>query len=405
MASPSARAEVPVAREPKPAAPQGPGAFHRVAMWFLMPTLFLWDQLVFLVDFAFATLLWLLGSQVSFAVDYPTATNHPIVVCTGTSTGIGFHTAIALAGAGYHVFAGVRRPADGEKLLDAWRARRSALKARRGNVFFRVLDFVTGWLGTPYVPGGDLKWIIVDVAKVETIGDAVRQVETELRKQQRPGGKNGVYAVFANAGINLGSVFELETLQEEKKIMDVNFFGALETCRAFLPLIRRNGSGRIVITGSLLSMITAPMNAAYCASKHAIRAAGDAMRMELAPLGIAVSNMEPGEIETEIWNKQYEMIDQMVGHPNRKLYEGHIRTFAASLKLSAAFPGTPPWYCAISLLHALRSPFPMPRYPVGLDSWGLRFVRCLTPDRIYDAVVVNSLRMGSQLPEATASGQ
>ncbi|KAI9012349.1 hypothetical protein DFJ74DRAFT_710341 [Hyaloraphidium curvatum] len=379
----------------KPGGGEGPGLFHRVAMTFTVPALFVWDQTAFALDFLFASWLWLLGGQVRFGVDLPTPTNHPIVVATGTSTGIGYHCALSLASAGYLVFAGVRKPSDGERLLSAWRSRRAALEARRANLFFRAWDWLAGSEAAGYVEGGEVRWIIVDVARTETVARAAE----EVAKQVRDAGQAGVYGVFANAGINAGCAFELETLDEERKTLDVNVFGALETCRAFLPLLRRNGKGRIVVTGSLAGIATAPMAAAYTASKHALYAAADAMRMELAPLGIAVSNMEPGEIETEIWGKQLGLVDHMTSHPLRRIYEGHIRSFAAGLKLVSAFPGTPPSYCAVSLLHTLASPFPLPRYPVGFDSWFGRFVKWFTPDRLWDAWMVAGMRGGMALPE------
>lgn len=289
------------------------------------------------------------------------------------------------------MFAGVRKPSDGDNLVRAWKTRQGALAARSRNLFFSLLDRLTG---KSYVPGGDITWILLDVAKPDTIAKAAAEVE-------RAGGKDGIYAVFANAGINAGCAFELETLEEERATLDVNFYGALETARAFMPMIRRNGRGRLVFTGSLAGIGTSPMAAACgcfplvafdgrvifdklaivlntdTASKHALYAATDSIRMEMAPFGIAVSTMEPGEIQTEIWTKQRSLVDKMLQHPLRSVYEGHIRAFAASMDAVASYPGVPAWYCSISLLHALGSPFPMPRYPVGFGE--LQLVSAYSP--------------------------
>lgn len=104
------------------------------------------------------------------------------------------------------VFAGVRKASDGDALLREWNSQRTRLESRSQNGIFRFLDYL---LDNSYVPGGDIKYLLIDVAKTDTIKNAVAEVEKEITRSSGVGRPRGVYGVFANAGINAGCAFEV----------------------------------------------------------------------------------------------------------------------------------------------------------------------------------------------------
>src|SRR5207237_7486224 len=110
---------------------------------------------------------------------------------------------------------------------------------------------------------------------------------------------------------------ELLPLSELRKQLEVNVIGQIAVTQAFLPLLRR-GKGRVVMIGSLGGRIVTPYTGAYCASKFAMEALTDALRMELRPWHIHVSNVEPGFITTPIWEKSKEVAGTIFNNLQRQ---------------------------------------------------------------------------------------
>jgi len=169
------------------------------------------------------------------------------VVVTGASSGIGRATALRLAQAGWHVYAGVRRPEDGQVL------------ARAGT--------------------GALTPLRLDVTDAEQISAAVDTIDDHV-------GAAGLNGLIDNAGIGVAWPLELVPLQALRRQFEVNVFGQIAVTQAFLPLLRQ-GVGRIVI-GSIGDRITLPFAGPLAASKCAIGSLTDALRQELVPWGIRV---------------------------------------------------------------------------------------------------------------------
>jgi NAD(P)-dependent dehydrogenase (short-subunit alcohol dehydrogenase family) len=169
------------------------------------------------------------------------------VLVTGTSTGIGHATAVRLVREGFSVFAGVRNLEDGERL-------------RR------------------YV-SGDLVPVRLDVTDVESIRSAAHEVEG--RSDGRLAG------LVNNAGIGLFGPLEYLPLEDLRRIFDVNVLGQIAVTQACLPLLRA-GAGRVVNIGSVGDRIAFPFGGALNASKSALAALSEALRMELRPWGIHV---------------------------------------------------------------------------------------------------------------------
>jgi len=162
----------------------------------------------------------------------------PTVLLTGASTGIGRATALRLAGSGWTVLAGVRKAADGE-----------ALKADGGE---RVVP------------------IMLDVTDAAQIASAAAEVDERGRLD----------ALVNNAGIGFGGPLELVRIDDLRNQLEVNVLGPVAVTQALLPALRR-ARGRILFISSVGGRVAMAFTAPYAASKHAIEAIGDALRVEL----------------------------------------------------------------------------------------------------------------------------
>lgn len=274
------------------------------------------------------------------------------VVITGTSTGIGAATAIHLAQQGFHVFAGVRRTADGE-----------ALQAQTAEKL------------TP---------LIVDVTDEATISAAASEVTDAV-------GSRGLAGLVNNAGIGVPAPIEFQPLADFRRQLEVNLFGPVAMTQAFLPLIRA-GHGRIVNVGSIGGMIVLPVNGAYSASKFGLRAISDALRLELRQWGIHVSLIEVAPVKTAIFGKTYAALDGLegtLGEPAYRLYAEQIAAVRKAVEASEA-SADPPSVIAKAIHHALTSDKPKTRYLAGHGGRQTQAAAAL-PDRARDRALAREL--------------
>ncbi len=277
----------------------------------------------------------------------------PAVVVTGASTGIGACCALRFAEHGYRVFAGVRKPEDGVRLLEGAR--------------------------------GELHWLPLDVTDA---GMIARAAET-VRSAQ---GHRGLAGLVNNAGIAVGGPLEYLSADRLRAQLEVNVVGLHAVTQAFIPLIRQ-ARGRIVHIGSIAGLIASPFTGAYAASKHAVEALTDALRLELAPEGIHVSVVEPGQIRTPIWNKglrEFSSITSQIPPEGMLRYRGRLQALHHILE-RALTRSTPPEAVAGAVLHALESSKPRTRYVVGRDARLRLWLARLLPDRAMDVVVLRAL--------------
>jgi len=276
------------------------------------------------------------------------------VVVTGASTGIGAACALDCVARGMTVFAGVRDPRAGETL------------ARKA--------------GPSLIP------ITLDVTVERSIAQSVETV-------QRVVGEAGLGGLVNNAGIVIGSPLEVIPLLQLRKQLEVNVIGQIAVTQAFLPLLRR-GRGRIVNMGSIAGRGTIPLLGPYSASKYALEALTDALRMELQPWGIRVSIIEPGAIATPIWEKsakEAEGLEASASEEAKALYaEAVIRIRAAIADASQR--AIAPDAVARAVYHALTASRPHTRYLVGSDAklraWMVKWL----PDRIQDKLLLWALK-------------
>jgi len=279
------------------------------------------------------------------------------VVVTGASTGIGRATALHLGMLGFDVFAGVRRESDGERL------------ASEGS--------------------GGVTPVILDVTDADSIEAAARRVTEAV-------GGAGLRGLVNNAGISQPAPVELLPLDALREQLEVNVVGQIAVTQAFLPLLRR-ARGRIVNVSSIGGRVASPTLGAYAASKFAIEALSDSLRMELHPWGIHVSVIEPGSIRTEIWRRGIDAgnsIQERIPDERRELYApltGGVRRLAERLQDRAI----PPERVADRIAHALTARRPRTRYLVGTDA-RIRALAGLLPDRAHDALVRRMIGGGSR---------
>ena len=277
------------------------------------------------------------------------------VLITGASTGIGAACAIGCAERGMTVFAGVRNPAAGD-----------ALRAKAGAAIIPVH---------------------LDVTDSESISKAADLVAGRV-------GEAGLFGLVNNAGIAIGSPLELIPLAQLRRQLEVNVIGQIAVTQAVLPLLRR-ARGRIVNMGSIAGRGTIPMMGPYSASKHALEALTDALRLELYPWGIEVSIVEPGAIATPIWETAQKIsveIEAEMPAEGRPLYEAAAKNIREMVAQAAA-RAIPPDAVVEAVLHALTAKRPKTRYLVGRDAKVRALMLKWLPDRLQDWILKKVLKL------------
>lgn len=273
------------------------------------------------------------------------------VLVTGASTGIGRATALELDRRGFRVFAGVRKKQDADSL----RAEGSE----------------------------DLAPVTIDVAKQASITRSCTQI-------QRKVGAQGLYGLVNNAGIGHGGPVEHIDMKAFRKVIDVNLNGQVAVTKAFLPLLRKSEPpGRIVYITSIGGRVAYPFMSPYHAAKFGLEGFADSVRREVRPFGLKVIVIEPGSIDTEIWRKGDEAVDEVrAGLPKsaEKDYGAALEGFVAATR-DTAERGIPPEKVATVIRKALTRRFPDTRYRVGLDARISFITSRLLGDRLFDRVI------------------
>jgi NAD(P)-dependent dehydrogenase (short-subunit alcohol dehydrogenase family) len=269
------------------------------------------------------------------------------VLVTGASTGIGRATALRLDAAGWQVFAGVRKQADADDLREAGCKR--------------------------------LEPLILDVTDGEQIAAAAERVGAAV--------EGGLDGLVNNAGVAVPSPLETMPIEDFRHQIEVNLSGQVAVTQAMLPAIRA-ARGRIVFISSIGGRIAFPMTGAYHAAKFGIEAVGDVFRQELRPWGIAVSIVEPGSIDTPIWERGERSADDVGGRSPRReaLYGRAIENYRKVIK-DTAERGIPPERVAGAIEHALSAGRPRARYLVGLDAKVQARLKPLIPSPVFDRIV------------------
>src|SRR5579872_6847453 len=246
-----------------------------------------------------------------------------VAIVTGSASGIGFETALALAREGYHTYATMRDTKKGDKILEI---------AKKENLQIRVVE--------------------LDVNNENTIKKAVEVILNEKKR---------IDVLVNNAGYFLVGCLEDLTISDLKDQFETNFFGVVRTIQAVLPTMRSQKSGTIVNISSVAGRIGFPVTPAYISSKFALEGLSESMRYELAPFNIKTVIIEPEVIKTNLFAtlKKATKPDSVYNDITEKVMQG--LTMMSQM-------GTPPQEVARTIVNAVKAENPLPRYPVGNDA-------------------------------------
>lgn len=269
------------------------------------------------------------------------------ILITGSSTGIGFASAVRFAEKGYQVWAQVRKAEDGR-----------ALTEKNKNIRVLVFD-------------------VTDEAGIEKARSLIDKEDPQ-----------GEFSLLNNAGITRQGPVEGVPLKEWREQFDVNVFGVVSMLQAFLPRIRKT-KGRVVQVSSISGRISFPFLGPYCASKFALEALTDSLRHELRPHGVKVILIEPGPIETPIWQKglgQKEAFLNSLTPENSKVYGRQLQSFIEDVEKNVE-QALPVSAVVKQIEKALESRAPAARYPVGGIAKAAITAHKILPNRVFDLVV------------------
>jgi len=258
--------------------------------------------------------------------------NARIAVVTGSSSGIGLVTTVALAKAGYFVVATMRDLARRTR-LDAAIAATAGFPNLQERIDVRRLD----------------------ITEPATIATAVNEI---VRDRGR------IDVLVNNAGFAVGGFAEDVKLEELRKQLDTNFFGHVAMTKAVLPTMRAQRSGHVIMLSSILGLLGQPVVSSYCASKFALEGWTEAARIEMAPLGVKLVLVEPGAFRTDIWDRNVLISEgaQSPDSPNRE----RSRSFADGVKKNT--PMGDAGDVAKLIVRIAQNPHPKLRYRIGRDA-------------------------------------
>ncbi len=271
--------------------------------------------------------------------------NKKSILITGCSSGIGLCCAQGLQARGYRVFATARKQADVARLKQQ-----------------------------------GLESLQLDLDDSDSIRAAVDEV------LQRSDGR--LDALFNNGAYGQPGAVEDLSREVLRANFETNLFGWHELTRLVIPVMRRQGHGRIVQNSSVLGFAALPYRGAYNATKFALEGLSDTLRLELRGTGIHVSLIEPGPIESHFRANAFAMYQKHIDKqhsPHRAVYEGMERRLK---KPGPAAPFTlPPEAVLKKLIHALESPRPRARYYVTVPTYLFGYLKRILPTTAMDWIL------------------
>jgi NAD(P)-dependent dehydrogenase (short-subunit alcohol dehydrogenase family) len=277
-----------------------------------------------------------------------------VAVVTGSSSGIGLLTAVELALNGYRVVATMR---------DLGRSGRLEEAAQKAGVRDRL----------------DLRRI--DITEFESLPVIVGEI---VRDHGR------IDLLVNNAGFSSGGFVEDTQLDELRQQMETNFFGNVAMTKAVLPTMRQQRSGHIVQISSVGGRMGAPLLSSYSASKFALEGWSESLRIEVHSLGIRVVLVEPGDYDTDIWDRNLVIGKQALdpSSPNKE----RSRRFAEFVKTRAS-KRRDAREVAQLVVRVAKDPNPKLRYLIGPDAKMQMWLRRLMPWRRYERILAKATRI------------
>jgi short-subunit dehydrogenase len=268
-----------------------------------------------------------------------------VVLITGASSGIGKTTADYLMKKGFHIYGTSRKALGNIEVNEA-------------------SDALTG---------GFLRMIPMDVTNEESVDNAINTV---IEKEGH------IDVLVCNAGAGVAGSVEDVSMEEARTQFDINFFGTLRVIKAVLPLMRDQGYGKIIAVSSVAGVISIPYQAHYSSSKYAVEGLAEALRYEVAPFGIKVCLVEPGDTKTGFTKSR---ITAQKANRESPYYERFTRSLARMEKDEQN--GASPISVARVIYKMIKKKNPPVRTTVGLQYKTILFLKKILPGSILEKVV------------------
>ena len=256
-----------------------------------------------------------------------------VAVVTGSSTGIGYETALLLARSGYQTYATMRDTKKSDRLTEI---------AKSENLPLIIAQ--------------------LDVNNDKSVKDAIDKILSENER---------IDVIVNNAGYGLFSPVEELTLDQIKEQFETNFFGAIRVIHAVIPTMRKQRAGTIVNVSSLVGRVGLPLSSAYVATKFALEGLTESVRYELSQFGINLILIEPGVIKTNF----IENLKTSTVSESKSNYADLNESISKRFETMMANSSTSPKVVAESILNAVTSENPKLRYIVGEDAQSIMKIR------------------------------
>jgi NAD(P)-dependent dehydrogenase (short-subunit alcohol dehydrogenase family) len=274
-------------------------------------------------------------------------------VVTGSSSGIGFETSLALAKSGFHTYATMRNPAKGKALSD---------RAEKENMPLQVAE--------------------LDVDSDQSVRNTIDGIVRERKR---------IDVLVNNAGFALVGALEDTSMDEIKAQFETNLFGALRVMKAVIPVMRRQASGTIVNITSMGGRVAIPLDPIYHGTKFALEGITESIRYEMQPFGVNVVLVEPGAVKTNFFdNLRFAQGATRPDSPYARFMSG-LQSAAAHMVQDAI----PAQQVAEVIAQAARSDSPQMRYVVGKDAQAMIEAKKSMGDKEFEKLVASRF-FGSQ---------
>jgi len=215
---------------------------------------------------------------------------------------------------------------------------------------------------------------------------SVERALAELRAQHGP-----IDVLINNAGVGYYAVMEEIRMEDLRQQFETNFFGAVRLIQRVLPEMRARRGGRVINVSSIAGKYAFPLFGPYSASKFALEAMSDALRMEVRPLGIDVVLIEPGYIPTGFQGTAREMSSEYVKNVEHSAYARLYTNYGRNYRKSTATAKDTPEDCARVILRAVSAERPRARYTVTQRARILSVAKRFLPDAFLDWGIGKSL--------------
>ena len=249
-----------------------------------------------------------------------------VALVTGSSTGIGFETSLALARTGFYTYATMRNLEDSNKITE-----------------------IANKEGLP------LEVLRLDVTDDNSIKDTINHIYDKNKR---------IDVLINNAGYALAGPLEETSTEEIMKQFETNFFGAIKTMQSVIPIMRNQMSGKIVNVTSIGGLIAFPLDSIYHGTKFALEGVSQSIRYELGSFNIKIILIEPGAVGSRFWNNINMANKSDDAHsPYRKTIDTISETFSRM-----AENVIPPSEVAKVITEAVTTDNPELRYVIGKDA-------------------------------------